>query len=105
VNTGVLIATLGVLSLTCWAVVRQVDEMHGQLNAMESDQRAWLKISADPRRVAFDQSSNATIEYGLRVENVGRSVALQARIEVSVIVLANSDNPLVVLEARQAKFC
>ncbi len=85
---------------------QQWSVMHGQLDAMISDQRAWVKISASPRSITFDPTSkNAVILFGLRIENVGRSVALQARIEATVIVLPHDKNPLIVLEQTQERFC
>ena len=85
---------------------KALTELRRQGDASEADQRAWVKISASPRRIAFDPASqNARIDYGLRIENVGRSVALQARIEAKAVVFPHDNNVFDVLENTQEKFC
>ena len=87
-------------SFAQWRAIR------GQLDAMQADQRAWLKISASPVSISFDRASGSAItQYRLRIENVGKSVAIGAHIEAKAIVLPSSANPLQNLMPAQEYFC
>ena len=53
----------------------QLGVMKDQLDAMENDQRAWLKIDITPVSLTFD-STAAELSYHVKIENVGHSVAI-----------------------------
>jgi hypothetical protein len=79
--------------------------MANQLDAIISEQRAWLKINAIPRSVRFDKIGNGIFDYGFRIENVGHSVATQTRVEAKIIAIPHEKDPLVVLIPSQEAFC
>ncbi len=83
----------------------QLTVMQGQLDAAVADQRAWLKISASPISLTFNANSGAaTVQYGLRVTNVGHSVAVGVRVEVKAIAIP-FDNVFSALSQNQESFC
>lgn len=85
---------------------KEVKALGDQLDAMVADQRPWLKISAAPGSLKFDPSSgNATIQYGLRIENVGRSVAVQARIHAKVITVPSNQGGLDFVGKTEESYC
>jgi hypothetical protein len=84
VNTAVLILTLGVLAVTCVAIVEQVDEMQRvypqiktQADISLLSQRAWIS----PLRVSLINPDDVTekLQANITVQNVGHEPARKIR--------------------------
>ncbi|MGH6836302.1 MAG: hypothetical protein ACREC9_12315 [Methylocella sp.] len=82
---------------------KQLTIMQGQLDAVEADQRPWLKVDIGVKDFIFDANKDVYIDLSIKLKNIGKSPA--QNIQESFILVPTDVNIILSSVNEQEKQC